>query len=202
MNLVIDTEKCNAANVTIFKNSKHKTRIGYKEDKLILNGLYLTLNIKGLCIIYINHCYKCTFSYQRNKDVLAKLMQLEKDILSKYFCDSLAAKKPVYNICRHVLEYPGTISLCHAKRGLYKGVVVKILGIWENESEYGLIHYFYPTNKEPYTAATNIPFDSSDGLVLPLVPTGANRSSSVGSLTLSCPPPLLDSPLLTTCVQT
>ena len=147
MNLVIDTEKCNADNITIFKNSKHKTRIGYRDNKLLLNGLYLTINIKDLCIIYINHSYNCTFGYNKNKDVLAKLIQLEKDILSKYVVET-STKKPVYNICRQVVEYPGTISLSPVKRGLYQGVLVKIIGIWESETEYGLIHYFYPINKE------------------------------------------------------
>jgi hypothetical protein len=108
------------------------------------------LNIKGLCIIYINRSYKCTFAYQKNKDVLARLVQLEKEILSKYHEEG-SNKKPVYNIGRQLAEYPGTITLSHVKRGLYKGVVVKIIGIWENETEYGLIHYFYPTNKEPFT---------------------------------------------------
>lgn len=148
MNLVIDTEKCKADNITIFKNSKHKTRIGYKDNRLLLNGLYLSLNIKDLCIIYINHSYKCTFGYNKNKELLGKLIKLEKDILSK--CAMEPTKKPVYNICRQVVEYPGTISLSHVKRGLYKGVLVKIIGIWESETEYGLIHYFYPITRETY----------------------------------------------------
>jgi hypothetical protein len=147
MNLVIDTEKCNADNITIFKNSKHKTRIGYRDNKLLLNGLYLTINIKDLCIIYINHSYKCTFGYNKNRDVLGKLIQLEKDILSKHIIET-TTKKPVYNICRQVVEYPGTISLSPVKRGLYQGVLVKIIGIWESDTEYGLIHYFYPINKK------------------------------------------------------
>lgn len=146
MNLVIDTDKCKSDNITIFKNSKHKTRIGYKDNKLLLNGLYLTLNIKDLCIIYINHAYKCTFGYNKNKELLGKLIQLEKDILSKYVLES-SFKKPVYSICRQVIEYPGTISLSYVKRGLYKGVIVKIIGIWESETEYGLIHYFCPISK-------------------------------------------------------
>lgn len=155
MNVVIDTEKCKADNVTIFKNSKHKTRIGYREDKLHLSGLCLTLNIKDLCIIYMNRSYKCSFGYHKNKEVLEKLIQLEKDILSKYECP-ISSKKPVHNICRQVVESPGTISLSHIKRGLYKSVAVKIIGIWESEKEYGLIYFFYPTNLEPYTTtATN-----------------------------------------------
>jgi hypothetical protein len=146
MNIVIDTEKCKSDNITIFKNSKHKTRIGYKEDNLLLNGLYLILNIKDLCFININHTYKCTFGYNRNKNVLLKLIQLEKDILNKYGMD-ISNKRPVYNICRQVVEYPGTISLTNTKKGFYRGVVVKIVGIWETELEYGLIHYFCPVNK-------------------------------------------------------
>lgn len=148
MNIVIDTEKCKSDNVTIFKNSKHKTRIGYKEDKMLLNGLYLMLNIKDICFININHSYKCTFGYNRNKNLLFKLIQLEKDILDKYgmaVCNS--TKRPVYNICRQIIEYPGTISLSNTKKGFYKGVIVKIVGIWETEFEYGLIHYFYPIDK-------------------------------------------------------
>jgi hypothetical protein len=146
MNLVIDTEKCKSDNITIFKNSKHKTRIGYRDNRLLLNGLYLTLNIKDFCIFYINHSYKCSFGYNKNKELLTKLIQLEKDILSKYVIES-STKKPVYSIYRQVVEYPGTISLSYVKRGLYKGLILKIIGIWESETEYGLIHYFYPTNK-------------------------------------------------------
>jgi hypothetical protein len=150
MNIVINTEKCNSDNITIFKNSKYKTRIGYKEDKLHLNGLCLNLNLQGLCILYIHQCYKCTFGYQKNKAVLDKLIQLEKDILSKYVCP-ITTKRPVYNISRQLTETPGTISLSHIKRGLYKSVVIKIIGIWESENEYGLIYFFYPTNLEPYS---------------------------------------------------
>jgi hypothetical protein len=153
MNIVINTEKCKSENITIFKNSKHKTRIGYKEDKLHLNGLCLNLNLKGLCILYIDRCYKCTFAYQKNKDVLEKLIQIEKEILSKYVCP-ISTKRPVYHLARQLVETPGTISLLHIKRGLYKSVVVKLIGIWENETEYGLIYFFYPTNLEPYATTT------------------------------------------------
>jgi hypothetical protein len=146
MNIVIDTDKCKSDNVTIFKNSKHKIRIGYKDDKLLLNVLYLMLNIKDICFININNSYKCTFGYNRNKNILFKLIQLEKDILERYGIGKLQ-KRPVYNICRQIIEYPGTISLSNTKKGFYKGVIVKIVGIWETELEYGLIHYFYPIDK-------------------------------------------------------
>jgi hypothetical protein len=153
MNVVINTDKCKSENITIFKNSKHKTRIGYKEDKLHLNGLCLNVNLTGLCILYINQCYKCTFAYHKNKPVLEKLIRMEEEILSKYVCP-ISTKKPVHNLCRQLVETPGTITLSHIKRGLYKSVVVKIIGIWESETEYGLIYFFYPTNLEPYTTTS------------------------------------------------
>jgi hypothetical protein len=146
MNLVIKTEKFNIDNVMLYKTSKYKTRLGYKENKLLMNGLCLHVNIHDICFINLNNNYKCTFAYQRNKYAIFQLIQLEKDLLEKY--KPILNKVPSYNICREVAECPGTLSLSKTRKGLYKGIVIKIIGIWETDKEYGLIYYFYPIHNE------------------------------------------------------
>ena len=120
-------------------NEGNFIRILYSTNSMILNGIYLKLNLYDVtCEKYYNK-YKCNFNVQR--DTIECIKVIEEQILSKYNTN----KKPLYKIYEQINS--GHIKLLSDPPSLIPSTeecsfVLKISGIWETQLNYGLTYKF------------------------------------------------------------
>lgn len=125
---------------TDLKNNNKYYKIYYSDNNIILNGIYLFLNI------YVNTCdciFKNNFYFSSftNQNVINYLIDIEKKILNKY---DITNKSPTF-LLENILNsnmikiYKGNNSYSQKKN---KEVIIKISGIWEDNEKYGLVFKF------------------------------------------------------------
>ena len=125
------------------------TKLIYTNEWFTMNGLYINLPIEMQCIdtkTYTNRGYKQTifFSVSQHSTLLHQLDLLEQHILSKYipndktkhksFLIMQSLKLGYFRIFKGNENSSSSSSIIKKKTGF----VLKVSGIWENASEYGL----------------------------------------------------------------
>ena len=146
MNLAITTNQFNINNVffqeaiknTIMTDSNF-IRIVYSDALMMLNGICLEFTLP---IIYIDKSfnkYKCLFNVSANSETLNTLNKIEYSILNKL---QIKNKKPTLRIQEQLKN--GFIKVLHITNNTPGNTtfVIKISGIWENTTEYGLTYKF------------------------------------------------------------
>lgn len=112
-------------------------RILYSTHNMILNGIYLLITLNEItCEKYYNK-YKCNFNISKHKDLIDHLKEIEEEILKKYKTDKIPSHK-IYEQMKY-----GFIKLFNdvGNRTNYS-FVLKISGIWETSTNYGLTYKF------------------------------------------------------------
>ena len=125
MNLVLDENNYNINNIFFYEPVKNTVmddskfiRIIYSDEHVILNGLYLKLDIKN------------------NNNVLDFLDKTEREILNKYKINKNNVNK---NRCIKIQEQ---LQFLINKNIPNKNVIIKISGIWETNLIMGLTFKF------------------------------------------------------------
>jgi hypothetical protein len=166
MNIVLSESQFNIENIyfmepivnTIMDNSMF-IKIIYSNQLITLNGLYLTMNIKvNNSELYFK---KIKFTYDlknsHNNMILNKLYNIEAYLLDKYTCNK--TKKTILydtlkygmikifpnqlNIHNNSINTLSTSNTSHNQQNDYKSTtdfILKISGIWENDTEYGVTY--------------------------------------------------------------
>ena len=112
-------------------------RILYSTNHMILNGIYLLMNLTEItCEKYYNK-YKCVFNIVKNKDFIDKIKSIEEDILKKY----KTSKTPSYKIYEQV-KYGSIKVFNDIGNNRQCSFLLKISGIWETSTNYGLTYKF------------------------------------------------------------
>lgn len=173
MNIVLTDSQYEADNVyfmepivnTIMENSVF-IKIIYSNPTIILNGLYLQLDLKlSSSEIYFK---KVKYTYDtgndHNKNMLNKIFNIENSILDKYSTNSNNKKKKsiIYDtlISGTIKLYPNAqyndnmtsnTMVTTATKPVLKVssstvFILKISGIWENMNEYGLTYKIVPSS--------------------------------------------------------
>uniref|UniRef100_A0A6C0LLU4 Uncharacterized protein n=1 Tax=viral metagenome TaxID=1070528 RepID=A0A6C0LLU4_9ZZZZ len=119
----------------IMENSKF-TRLVYSNEHCSLNSIYLILDIKGeiVCDKYYNK-FKYSFNIKSNSYLIDSLTKIEKDILKQ-----VSIQKEMK--CSLQQQFSsGSIKLLDV---LSTGgdILLKISGIWETDTDYGLTYKF------------------------------------------------------------
>jgi hypothetical protein len=120
------------------------TRILYSPPEVVFNGIYLEF---AICDIYFEkyyNKYKCIFNmnHPQNKELIEKIRILEENILKKYMLNN---KTPHYKIFEHIRN--GNIKIfCDSAPKNNNVLVLKISGIWETLTNYGLTYKFINFN--------------------------------------------------------
>lgn len=170
MNIILSESQFNIENLyfmepivnTIMDNSTF-IKIIYSNKLVTLNGLYLTMNIN----ITSNEMYfkKIKYTYDvsniYNTTIMNKIYSIESNILDKYVCSKSKAKKYViYDTLKSgiVKIFPNqpniyinsnnsnsssditTHNRHHNNNHTNTHFILKISGIWENETEYGVTY--------------------------------------------------------------
>jgi len=121
-------------------------RIIYSTHSFSLNGIfiYFTLNNYNNDVYY--NKYKITFNVNTNIELIDNIRKIERVILDKY---PFYNKSPQYKIYEHLLS--GNLKIINDDFGNTPesngSFVLKISGLWENESNIGLTYKFLNINR-------------------------------------------------------
>ena len=150
MNLVIDIDQFNS-NYVHFQESVKNTimddsnfiRILYSNNLFILNGIFLKVNIKISHIDKYFNKYKWAFNYDIKENIIEKISIIERTILQMI---NISNKCATYRISeqRHNENSKLYTNSCSPK--WENEFILKISGIWENDTEYGITYKFIDIN--------------------------------------------------------
>jgi hypothetical protein len=112
-------------------------RIIYSTHDVTLNGIYLLIELKNvICEKHYNK-YKYSFNVNAHNDVIDNIQKIEESLLKKIKIN----KNPCFKIYEQFTN--GNIKLFteHPSNKNMR-IVLKMSGIWENETNYGLTYKF------------------------------------------------------------
>jgi len=148
MNLFKTIEQYNDNNVIFcdpiknnIMNDGNFIRILYSTNVMVLNGIYLLINLSDItCEKYYNK-FKCLFNTSNHKELIDNLKLIEEEMLKKYKTNKIPSYK-IYEQIRSgyikVFSDTGTKSNC--------SFILKISGIWETQNNFGLTYKFFKIN--------------------------------------------------------
>jgi hypothetical protein len=119
-------------------NDGNFIRILYSTNNFTLNGIYLHVHLKNVqCEKYYNK-YKCIFNGNAYANIILKIKQIEEFILNKLNINNKIPQCKIYsqlksNFVKVFQENQITPD---------STILLKISGIWENASHYGITHKF------------------------------------------------------------
>jgi hypothetical protein len=117
-------------------------RILYSTQNITLNGIYIIITLNNItCEKYFSK-YRCFFNMLAHKDLLDKLQIIEENILSKYQTIDKIPQYKIYEQIKNgnikIFNDIGNKSIC--------SFILKISGIWETQTNYGLTYKFIKVN--------------------------------------------------------
>jgi uncharacterized CHY-type Zn-finger protein len=117
-------------------------RILYSTQNITLNGIYIVITLNNItCEKYFSK-YRCFFNMLSHKELLDKLQIIEENILGKY---RTIDKIPQYKIYEKIKN--GNIKIFNdVGNKCVCSFILKISGIWETQSNYGLTYKFIKVN--------------------------------------------------------
>lgn len=119
-------------------NEGNFIRIIYSTPLFILNGIYISVNINYLSVDKYYNKFKCSFDINQYKELLDKLYTIEDGLLKK---SNIMGKIPQYKIYDQLKN--GNIKVfSDTSEKINNMFLLKIAGIWETETEYGLTYKF------------------------------------------------------------
>jgi hypothetical protein len=145
MNVVLREDQYNIANIyfseaiqnIIMENSSF-IKLIYSNHNIMITGLFLLVGLKNTTKELYFKKIKITYDINANISTLIRLYEIETEILDKYNSNK-KQKKIVYETlsCGSVKIFPNNDE--DIVRG-NNSFILKISGIWENETEYGLTY--------------------------------------------------------------
>jgi len=127
---------CDPINNNIINNSQF-IRVIYSTDFFSLNGVYILIPISYSTIEKYHNKLKCSIDTNRFKEIIDKIILIEINILKKY---SVNNKQPICKISE--LLKIGIIKIFSYAESKNISFLLKISGIWESETEYGITYKF------------------------------------------------------------
>jgi len=113
-------------------------RIIYSTPLFILNGIYLSININYTSIDKYYNKFRCTFDITQYKDTIEQIRVIEERLLKK---TCVLNKTPQYKIYEQLKN--GNIKVfSDTSEKIGNMFLLKIAGIWETDTEYGLTYKF------------------------------------------------------------
>ena len=145
MNVVLREDQYNIANIyfseaiqNIIMEKSSFIKLIYSNHNIMITGLFLLVGLKNTTKELYFKKIKITYDINANISTLIRLYEIETEILDKYNSNK-KQKKIVYETlsCGSVKIFPNNDE--DIVRG-NNSFILKISGIWENETEYGLTY--------------------------------------------------------------
>lgn len=153
MNIILDINDFNIDNVFFQESIKNTIILNSKFNRTIYSNEFCTLNI-----IFIKFCinvlskdkffnkYKCYYNINNNKDSIRKLIEIENNIINKFNINKTKSLKITEQLVSGFIKIINTnndaIDFSKIDNTNNFEIILKISGIWETESEYGLTYKF------------------------------------------------------------
>ena len=119
-------------------NNGNFIRIIYSTSFFILNGIYITIQINYTSVDKYYNKFKCSFDTNQYKELIEKLKIIERGLLKK---SGILGKIPQYKIYEQ-LKNSNIKVFSDSFDKIGNTFLLKIAGIWETETEYGLTYKF------------------------------------------------------------
>lgn len=145
MNIVKHIDQYNEDNVYFLEpiknnimNNGNFIRIIYSTSLFVLNGIYININFNYTSIDKYYNKYKCSFDITQYRELVDKLRNIEEGLIKKI---GIFGKIPQFKIYEQVKN--GNIKVfSETSDKIGNSFLLKIAGIWETETEYGLTYKF------------------------------------------------------------
>ena len=119
-------------------NNGNFIRIIYSTSLFVLNGIYININFNYTSIDKYYNKYKCSFDIIQYRELIENLRIIEEGLIKKI---SIFGKIPQYKIYEQLKN--GNIKVfSETSDKIGNTFLLKIAGIWETETEYGLTYKF------------------------------------------------------------
>lgn len=113
-------------------------RIIYSTSLFILNGIYLSININYTSVDKYYNKFRCAFDTIQYKDIIDQIRVIEEGLLKK---TCIVNKTPQHKIYEQLKN--GNIKVfSDASEKITNTFLLKIAGIWETDTEFGLTYKF------------------------------------------------------------
>ena len=119
-------------------NNSNFIRIIYSTSFFILNGIYITIQINYTSVDKYYNKFKCSFDTNQYKELIEKLKIIERGLLKK---SGILGKIPQYKIYEQ-LKNSNIKVFSDSFDKIGNTFLLKIAGIWETDTEYGLTYKF------------------------------------------------------------
>ena len=118
-------------------------RILYSTHHFVINGIYLYINLNDVSIEKFYNKYKCNFNINLNKDLINNLKVIEENVLKKIIINN---KIPQYKIYEQIKNGHIKVFCENNNIKITNLFILKISGIWETNTNYGLTYKFIKIN--------------------------------------------------------
>ena len=123
---------------TVIDNSNF-IRCIYSNALFTLNGIYIKFNLHISHIDKYFNKYKCNYEREANEHVVTLLEHIETSILQR---KNIQNKKVIYKIKEQISLNNIKLFTENVDNLMNGHFILKISGIWENETEYGITFKF------------------------------------------------------------
>ena len=115
-------------------------RILYSTDIISLNGIYINLDLKFTFIEKYYNKIKCSFDIDNeiNKNYVLLIRNMEINLIKKI---NIKDKIPQFKLYEQIKS--GIIKIYDEAYVANDNIILKIAGIWETDTHYGLTYKFY-----------------------------------------------------------
>lgn len=119
-------------------NDGYFIRIIYSSQLFILNGIYISLQISNSYVEKYYNKYKCSFDIHFHKDIIDNIRIIEEGILKKVHIKDKTPQYKIYEQLKfgHIKFHSDLVDK------VTDMFLLKISGIWETSSEYGITYKF------------------------------------------------------------
>jgi hypothetical protein len=120
-------------------NESSFIRTIYSNELCMLNGICLEFDLPITAVDKSFNKFKCTIDNKLGAMMVQTISQLERDILGKFAGEK---KQPVFRVHEQLKNGMLKVLTINNTTTLLKTFVLKISGLWSNNTEYGLTYKF------------------------------------------------------------
>jgi hypothetical protein len=124
-------------------NEGNFIRILYSTPTFVLNGVYLLIRLNDIIVEKYYNKYKCIFNVNNHKDIIEGVKTIEDNLLKKINVKNKFAQNKIYEQLKN-----GNIKIFSDvnPKTYMNTFLLKISGIWETETQYGVTYKFSKIN--------------------------------------------------------
>jgi|TARA_B110000967_G_scaffold137132_1_gene140001 hypothetical protein len=146
MNVVIKEEQFKISNIyytepiqNIIMDNSQFIKIVYSNQDIMMSGIFLLVELKHITKESYFKKIKITYDTSLNKNILNRIYEIENQLLQKYNIHKKIQRKIIYDTLNNgvIKLFPNNENDLINNNNSF---ILKISGIWENDTEYGLTY--------------------------------------------------------------